>query len=77
MLFRLNNSWILNDIQKDLFKLFEKYDENFGQCINKLRLLLDLTSVGYKLTNVFSSDGPFQAKIKSEILVKAGERMTT
>jgi hypothetical protein len=76
MLFRLNNSWILSDIQKDLFKLFENYQDNFGQCTNKLRLMLDLASVSFKLTNVFTSDGPFQAKLKSDILVRNGERST-
>jgi hypothetical protein len=41
LLLRVNNSWLMNDICSDLFKLFENYELNFGECYNKLRLMLD------------------------------------
>lgn len=59
---------------KDLFKLISNYENKFGECYNKLRLLLDLAAISYKTSFVFVSDGPFQQKIRTEVLSMAGER---
>lgn len=60
MLYRLNNCWLMSDVCKDLFKLLENYQERFGSCHNKLRLVLDVLSISYKLSFVFLSDGSLQ-----------------
>ena len=44
----LNNTWLMSDICKDLFKILENYDTNFGECYNKLRLMLDFTSICFR-----------------------------
>jgi len=48
----------------------------FGDCHNKLRLLLDLLSMSYKLSFVFVSDGSLQDRLRTDVIAKAGERMT-
>ena len=64
----------MGDISKELFKLFENYEKNFGECINKLRLMLDFASVSYKLSHIFISDGTFTQRIKKEVIAKSGEK---
>jgi len=64
----------MSDICKDLFTILENYETNFGQCYNKLRLMIDFSSISSRLSFVFISDGSFQQRLKSEVLVKAGER---
>ena len=56
--------------------MLENYEVRFGDCHNKLRLLLDLLSVSYKLSFVFVSDGSLQDRLRTEVIAKAGERMT-
>jgi hypothetical protein len=56
--------------------LDESYEVRFGPCKNKLRLILDLLAVSYRLSNVFVSDGSLQERLKREVLAKAGERRT-
>lgn len=46
----------------------------FGQCLNKLKLLLDLGAVAFKLSFVFQADGSFSERLKEDVLIKAGER---
>eukprot|EP00347_Sterkiella_histriomuscorum_P023264 403335317 len=70
----VNNCWLMSDICKDLFKILENYDTNFGECYNKLRLILDFTSLCFRQSFVFISDGSFQERLKQDILIKAGER---
>ena len=65
---------MLSDICKDVFSILENYDNLFGECHNKLRLILDFSSMCFKLTFLFVSDGSFQQKLKADVLVKAGER---
>jgi len=76
LLYRLNNCHLLSDVSRDLFLLMENYEVRFGDCHNKLRLLLDLLSISYKLSFVFVSDGTLQDKLRNEVIAKAGERMT-
>ena len=57
LLYRLNNCYLMSDVCKHLFSLLENYEARFGDCHNKLRLLLDLLSMSYKLSFVFVSDG--------------------
>jgi hypothetical protein len=66
----------LSDVCKDLFSLLENYEDGFGDCHNKLRLLLDLLSVSYKLSFVFVLDGSLQDRLRTEVIAKSGERMT-
>ena len=56
--------------------MLENYEDRFGDCHNKLRLLLDLLSVSYKLSFVFVSDGSLHDRLRTEVIAKAGERMT-
>lgn len=44
----LNNCWLMSDMCKDLFKILENYDTNFGECYNKLRLMLDFTTICFR-----------------------------
>ena len=66
----------MSDMQKELFFLLSEYEKNFGKCYNKLRLILDLSGIGYKVSSFFASDGSFDQKIKSEILAKAGQKVS-
>jgi hypothetical protein len=74
LLYRLNNCWLMSDVARDAFRLLDNYEQRFGECHNKLRLLLDLLSIAYKLSFVFVSDGTLQEKLKVEVLNKAGEK---
>ncbi len=56
-----------------MFKLLGNYEERFGECHNKLRLVLDLLTVSYKLSFVFVSDGSLSEKLKADVLVPAGQ----
>lgn len=47
----------MSDVCKDIFKLLGNYEPRFGDCQNKLRLVLDLLSISYKLSFIFVSDG--------------------
>lgn len=47
----------MSDVSRDIFKFLEGYEERFGDCNNKLRLVLDLLGISYKLSFVFVSDG--------------------
>ena len=78
LLYRLNNCHLLSDVSRDLFLLLvdTPYELRFGDCHNKLRLLLDLLSISYKLSFVFVSDGTLQDKLRADVIAKAGERMT-
>ena len=66
----------MSDVCKDILTLLDNYEQRFGDCHNKLRLLLDLLSASYKLSFVFVSDGSLQDRLRGEILAKAGEKMT-
>ncbi|CDW85886.1 UNKNOWN [Stylonychia lemnae] len=70
----INNCWLMSDLCKDLFKILENYDNNFGECFNKLRLILDFASICFRQSFVFVSDGSFQQRLKTEVILKAGER---
>jgi hypothetical protein len=63
-----------------LFKLLESndypYEKRFGDCHNKLRLLLDCLSIAYKLSFVFVSDGSLQERLRESVIAKHGERMS-
>ena len=74
LLYRVTNSWLLNDLCKDLFSLLEDYDLVFGDCHNKLRLMLDFTSICFKMSFVFVSDVSFPERLRRDVLVKAGDR---
>ena len=74
LLFRVCNAWLVQDMQKNAFEVMQSYGLVFGKCYNKLRLILDLTGICYKLSNFFQSDGTFDSKIKVEILAKAGQK---
>lgn len=64
----------MTDQCTDLFKILEAYENNFGPCYNKLRLILDFASICFKQSFVFEKDSSFQERLKNEVLVKAGER---
>jgi hypothetical protein len=76
ILFRVNNSWVLADLCRDLFLIFENYEPLFGECLNKLKLMLDLGTTCFKLSFIFTSDGSFSERLKEDVLIKAGERKT-
>ena len=57
LLYRINNSWLMSDVSRDLLLLINNYESRFGECHNKLRLILDLLSISHKLSFVFFSDG--------------------
>lgn len=72
LIYRLNNCWLLSDICKDIFRLLSNYEVRFGPCHNKLRLILDLLSIAYKLSYIFVSDGSLSEKLRLEVLGPAG-----
>ena len=72
LVYRLNNCWLLSDMCKDIFRLLSNYEVRFGPCHNKLRLILDLLSIAYKLSFIFVSDGSFSEKLKVEVLGPVG-----
>ena len=74
LLFKATNSWLLNDLCRDLFSLLEDFDVVFGECYNKLRLMLDFTSICFKMSFIFVSDASFPERLRKEVLIKAGER---
>jgi hypothetical protein len=77
LLYRLTNSWLLSDPSRTLLTLLTSgYDTLFGDCLNKLRLVLDLLAIGYKTSFVFVSDGALEDRLKKEVVEKAGEKMT-
>ena len=45
MLMKLNNTWLMADLCKDVFRILESYETNFGECYNKLRLVLDFSTI--------------------------------
>lgn len=72
LIYRLNNCWLLSDMCKDIFQLLSNYETRFGPCHNKLRLILDLLSIAYKLSYIFVSDGSLSEKLRAEVLGPAG-----
>lgn len=44
----LNNTWLTSDLSHSIFKLLENYEVNFGECYNKLRLMLDFGSICFR-----------------------------
>lgn len=47
----------MSDVTRDLLETLKNYENRFGECHNKLRLVLDLLGISYKLSFVFVSDG--------------------
>jgi hypothetical protein len=67
----------MSDLCRDVFKLLETdYAPRFGECVNKLRLLLDFLAISYKLSFVFVSDGSLQDRLRTSVIAQQGQRMT-
>ncbi len=64
LLYRVANSWLLSDICRDLFTLLEDFETVFGECHNKLRLILDFSSICFKTSFVFVSDSSFPERLR-------------
>ncbi len=56
--------------------LGERLHGSVGECVNKLRLLLDLLAISYKLSFVFVSDGSLQDRLRTSVITPQGLRMT-
>ncbi len=77
LLHRLTNSWLLSDPARTLLSLLSSdYDLLFGDCQNKLRLILDLLAIAYKTSFVFVSDGALDTRLRKDVVERAGEKMT-
>jgi len=44
----LSNCWLLSDLSKDVFGKLQNYESAFGECFNKLRLMLDFASICFR-----------------------------
>jgi hypothetical protein len=68
------NSWVLSDSWIAVFDIIKDYRKNFGECINKLKIMINIARMAYRISFLFVSDGTFDRRIRYDILGYTSEK---